>query len=415
MNWTEEINRLTAKLYRNCLAYGDDLPHPVGSPEGQYRSNGKGHWTDGFWPGLILLGYAHSKDEVMLAEYEKYIPFLEERVKNDPGYLQATGYIGLDHDVGFQFHLTAVHHYLLTGSEASRAVGLKAAEVLLGRFRRTEYSTYIRAWNDWDTDTPEFRREKEGKAIVDSLINIPLLFWAAHETGVAEYRQAAEAHAGQLEQSIIRSDGSTYHTFNFDPDTGRPLGGRTAQGYDHESTWSRGHSWAIYGFALAFRYTGNIVFRQAALRCLEYWNRSLLAQGDAPWDFAAPRDEYLPIDTSAMSIVCCGLLELHRQAPEEGEWLAQAKQLAERLLTAHRAPDLPHAHAFLLHGSVGPAYRKDSREEALREYSNANQCVIYGDYFLYEALLRLQEGDKALLPWDFPAGNDREATGASSL
>lgn len=408
MNWEHQVSRLDAKLYRNCLAFGDDLPQAVGNSEGQYRGNGKGHWTDGFWPGLILLGYARTGDEVLLAQYEKYIPFLEERVKNEPEYLKATGYLALDHDVGFQFHLTAVYHYLLTGSSASRSVGLKAAEMLFGRYRKTEYISYIRAWNDWETDTPEFRHEKKGKAIIDSLMNIPLLFWAAHETGNTEYFQAAEAHALQLEQSIIRRDGSTYHTYNFDPETGRPLGGRTAQGYDHESTWSRGHSWAIYGFALAFRYTGKPVFRQAALRCLDYWSRSLLPEGDAPWDFAAPRDEYLPIDTSAMSIVSCGLLELYRQTPEERELLAQAKRLVERLLVAHSAPDLPRADAFLLHGSVGPAYRKGSREEKRREYSYADQCVIYGDYFLYEALMRLEETDKIILPWDFPAGKGKD-------
>lgn len=399
MNRYEAMLEMDMKLYRNCLFYSGEIPYAVGSAEGQHALPGKGQWTDGFWPGLLLLGYAELKDDLLLHEYERYIPFLKERVENDPDFNKSRGYLNLDHDVGFIFHLTAVYHYLLTGSQISRAIGLRAAHLLLERYQKQ--GSYIRAWNDWETDTPEFRQEKKGKAIIDSLMNMPLLFWAAKETGDTSYRNGAEAHVEQLARYIVRENGSTYHTYNFDPDTGVPLGGNTWQGYSDESAWSRGQAWAIYGFALAYRYTGNVHFLQTSRSCLEYWKQSLLLEGDAPWDFAAPRDEWLPLDTSAMSITSCGILELCLHSPEDNELPDLAERMISRLLQAHRPPPYPPVNAFLLHGCVGPAYRKGGEEEKDRNYIYANRSLIYGDYFLYESMLRLQHGGNIRLPWDF--------------
>ncbi|MDF2939294.1 MAG: glucuronyl hydrolase, partial [Paenibacillaceae bacterium] len=153
-------------------------------------------------------------------------------------------------------------------------------------------------------------------------------------------------------------------------------------------------------FALAYRYTGNAGFLQASRRCLEYWKQAVLAEGDAPWDFAAPRDQWLPLDTSAMSIAACGILELCLHSPGDTEMPVLAERMILRLLQAHRPPALPPVHAFLLHGCVGPAYTQGSREEKERTYIYPNQSLIYGDYFLYEAMLRLQH-NPVPLPWDF--------------
>lgn len=393
------IGELNRKIRRNCPAFRGEIPIAVGSSEGEYATPGKGQWTDGFWPGLLLLAYAREKDALLLGEYERFAEFLQERVENDPVRNEEQRYLPLDHDVGFIFHLTAVYHYMLSGSAGSRGVGLQAADELLSRYREGKAGCFIRAWDDWESDTPEFRREKKGKAIIDSLMNMPLLFWASEETGDRRYRTAAEAHIGQLATCIVREDGSTFHTFNFDPDTGAPVGGKTRQGYADASTWSRGQAWALYGFALAYRYTGEARFLQTSRRCAAYWMRSLLPGGDAPWDFGAPVIEGLPVDTSAMSIAACGMMELYRHQPEDQGLFDMVEGLAARLLQAHRAP--PAAHAFLLHGSVGPAYSQGSREERERQYMYANNSLIYGDYFLYELLLRLEKGRGVILPWDF--------------
>src|SRR3979411_1806470 len=97
--------------------------------------------------------------------------------------------------------------------------------------------------------------EQRGRTIVDSLMNLPLLFWASEQTGSQRFAAAGARHAEQLMHHFVRPDGSTYHTFYFDPQTGSPRFGRPHQGYADESTWSRGQAWAVYGFALSYRYT----------------------------------------------------------------------------------------------------------------------------------------------------------------
>ncbi|MFE5321579.1 glycoside hydrolase family 88 protein [Paenibacillus sp. NPDC056579] len=391
------INSLSERIKNNCSKYAGCIPNAVANREGCYECQTGGHWTDGFWPGLLLLANVCKKEDFYMQEFEKYVPFLEERVANDPVVNARNGYLGLDHDVGFIFHLTAVFHFRLTGSSVSGKIGLRAADALAARFQ--ERGAFIRAWNDWEHDTPEFRELKKGKAIIDSLMNLPLLYWASRHTGEARYAEFASRHANTLMRNIVRKDGSTYHTFQFDPATGDPKGGKTAQGYADDSCWSRGQAWALYGFALDYRHSSDEKMLATALRCAEYWKRSLLPDGDAPWDFAAPRTERLPIDTSAMAIAACGLLELFNWLPERSDLLQLARATVSRLIDAHLAPDSLEPNAFLLHGCVGPSYFKGSREEATGEYGyGTDQPLIYGDYFFYEALLRLSNSSVEL-PW----------------
>lgn len=391
------LSAITERIKNNCGKYEGCIPNAVANREGRYDCQTGGHWTDGFWPGLLLLANVCTQSDVYMREFERYIPFLEERVANDPAVNARKGYLGLDHDVGFIFYLTAVFHHRLTGSPRSAKIGLQAAEVLAARFQ--EEGAFIRAWDDWEHDTPEFREEKKGKAIIDSLMNLPLLFWASRQTGEAKYADIAASHAGTLMRNIVREDGSTYHTYQFDPVTGEPKGGKTAQGYADDSCWSRGQAWALYGFALAYRHTSDTGMLATALRCAEYWRRSLLPDGDAPWDFAAPRTDRLPIDTSAMAIAACGLLELASLLPERSDLLQLARTTVSRLINAHLVPASLEPNAFLLHGCVGPSYFKGSREEATGEYGYGTDLpLIYGDYFFYEALLRLCSGTVEL-PW----------------
>src|SRR5690606_38051023 len=113
------------------------------------------------------------------------------------------------------------------------------------------------------------------------------------------------------------------------------------------------------------------------------------------------RDERLPIDSSAMAIAACGLLEFAALVEGGGGRYEQlAKRMIDRLLTAHAAPEIPRSNAFLLHGTVGPAYKRGSAEEAQGTYKYADHALIYGDYFIYEALLRLCRPD-VRLPWHY--------------
>ena len=62
----------------------------------------------------------------------------------------------------------------------------------------------------------------------------------------------------------------------------------THQGYCDDSTWARGQSWAVYGFAMAYRYERDTRFLEVARRAADYFIESLPADGVPYWDFELP-------------------------------------------------------------------------------------------------------------------------------
>lgn len=70
----------------------------------------------------------------------------------------------------------------------------------------------------------------------------------------------AVSHALKTMSNHVRADGSTYHVVDYNPTTGVVKSKRSAQGYATELTWRRGQAWAIYGFTMAYRETGDARF-----------------------------------------------------------------------------------------------------------------------------------------------------------
>lgn len=116
---------------------------------------------------------------------------------------------------------------------------LAAAEVLSARFQ--ENGSFIQAWGHYGDP-------KEYRLIIDSLMNLPLLFEATKLSGNRVYEEIASRHYHTLMKTVIKSDATTYHTYYFDPETGKPKHGATHQGHSDTSIWARGQSWAILGF-----------------------------------------------------------------------------------------------------------------------------------------------------------------------
>lgn len=152
-----------------------------------------------------------------------------------------TIYTGLHHDVGFMYQLSAVADYRLTGSERSKARGLHAAALLAGRYNPR--GKFIRSWN----------RDRAGWVIIDSMLNIPLLYWARDTIDDPRFGYVAEDHADTVMQNIVRPDGSTNHIGIFDPTNGQLLDTPGGQGYGPGSSWSRGQAWACTGLRSAMR------------------------------------------------------------------------------------------------------------------------------------------------------------------
>ena len=198
--------------------------------------NNKG-WQSGFWTGILWLSYELSGDEKYKNAALLHIDSFYERIEHKIGIL--------GHDVGFLYTLSCVAAYKLTGNKKAFDAAIMAANHLRSRFH--EKGQFIQAWGEM-TDKTKYR------LIVDCLLNIPILYWASEATGDDSYRRVAYTHFRTTVDVAIRRDGSSFHTYYFDPETGLPLRGVTQQGKDDTSCWSRGHGWVIYGMMLTRKY-----------------------------------------------------------------------------------------------------------------------------------------------------------------
>ncbi len=223
-------------------------------------------------------------------------------------------YTGLHHDVGFMWLLSAVADYRLTGNERSQARGLHAAHLLAGRYNPR--GKFIRSWN----------RDRSGWVIVDSMMNIPLLYWASDTIGDPRFTYVAEDHADTIMAKTVRDDGSCNHIIVLDPANGDLLETPAGQGYAPGSSWSRGQAWALYGFALSYRHTGEERYLATAKRVASYFASQVALTGDvALLDFRQPAE---PVywDALAGCIAACGMLEIARscEGTERADWITWA-------------------------------------------------------------------------------------------
>lgn len=284
--------------------------------------------------------------------------------------------IAQDHDLGFQFSLSCVAEWLVTGEPEARQMALAAAELLLGRYRQD--ARYIQAWNAVSAHGG-FRAEfANGRIIADTMQNLPLLRWAHGETGRIDFLDAANGHADTTLAHLVRQDDTSYHTFLFDPSSGAPLGGETHQGYAASSCWSRGQAWLIHGFAQCAAYGGSAVYADAARR-LSAKAEALLGDDLVPvWDYSVTDTRNAPRDSSAAAIMAAGVYILADlcEADEAGRWRAFGDRLLSGLLETCDLTRTPGALGLLKHGA------------AHVNVGFSDNMLPYGDYYFMEALMR---------------------------
>ena len=189
-------------------------------------------------------------------------------------------------------------------------------------------------------------------------------------------------------QNLIRPDASAYHTFYFDPETGKPLRGCTYQGYRDGSAWARGQAWGIYGMALSRKYTGKEECVELFRKITDYFLDHLPEDSIPYWDLEF-MDGDEPRDSSAAAVAACGMLEMAKYLPEEEaeKYKNRALRLTEALIDNCAVKSTEESNGLLLHG----VYAKSSPYNPIPKESErgVDECVIWGDYFYMELLTRL--------------------------
>ena len=337
-----------------------------------YKAEGNtGGWNCGFWTGILWHAYELTGDDKYMEVALGQIPSYVERINNK---------VNVDHhDMGFLYIPSCVAAYKLTGDTKARAAAIKAADQLISRYH--EKGQFIQAWGSMGN-------KDNYRLIVDCLMNIPLLYWASEETGNSKYSAIANKHFQTTMDVCYRSDGSTYHTYYFDPVTGAPLKGVTAQGASDDSTWARGQAWGMYGPMLNFIYQPNAytltTFKASANYFLNY-----LPEDYVPyWDLSFSDGSSEPRDSSSAAIAVCAMLEAVKYMPEteplRDVYMNACKRIMNSLIDSYTTRYTPEANGLLLHGT----YNKNSN-------TGVDEMTIWGDYFYMEALHRMLDPD-----WD---------------
>lgn len=373
----EALGQSVEKIRANIPRFGDQYPH---NGDGQvYVLTDNNHWMTSFWTGQLWLAYHITSDPVFRREAERRLASFEHRLVNR---------IDESHDLGFLYTLSARAQWQLTGDSHARQLGIDAAERLITRFHPK--GEYIQAWG------PMNHPVEGGRMIVDCLMNLPLLFWATHETGDPNFADIAARHARTTLRYLVRPGDHTYHTFFFDQATGEPLGGKTAQGYSDDSLWSRGQAWAIYGFALAADWLKDAGMLDTARRLADrFW----VELGDAPvplWDFRVPADGPQKRDSSAGAIAACGMFKIAALVGDGAlaqEFRRRAAAIVSRL-TAACFETSPEAQGLLRDSTYNL-----NRNSAVEEY------MPFGDYFYLESLVTMS--DKPIDLWGTASLNSR--------
>jgi unsaturated chondroitin disaccharide hydrolase len=276
-----------------------------------------GAWTASFYTGMAYWAFRITKDLVYLRWLNGLYGLYHDKVFE---HSQDTM-----HDLGFLYSPYAIALYSLSGDPNQKNIALKAADELAKRF--VVNGGYIRAWGRMNDTVPpdvsperakeHFFAQSRGLAIIDCMTNLPLLFWASKTTGNPFYRDIAQTHADTTMNLFVRDDYSVYHAYRFDPETGKPVKGCNYCGYADESYWARGAAWAMYGFALAHKYTRRQEYldtaRHLAHAFIEQLDKSIIPV----WDFKLPDNVPQNKDTSAASIAVCGFLEILKHDPED--------------------------------------------------------------------------------------------------
>jgi unsaturated chondroitin disaccharide hydrolase len=316
-----------------------------------------GNWTSSFFTGMALLARQATQDEYFLEQTLRLAPTYREKV--------FTRFLETHHDLGFLYSLYSVALFKLTGDRAQREIGLRAAELLYQRFNAT--GGFIRAWGRMDTT------EQDNLAIIDCMMNLPLLYWAAQETGNQKYRAAAVRQADTTLRCFIRADDSVFHAYRFDLKTGQPLGGDNYCGFSQDSHWARGTAWAIYGFAMSHRYTGDQKYLEASLRLARKFIALLDAEMVPVWDFRLPAGAKPVRDASAAAVAVCGFQELQKLGAADSAILKAKEALLDRICRDDYLNFEDHCRGVLRYGiGIGDTIGYSS----------------WGDYYLMEALAR---------------------------
>lgn len=356
------IKTITYQLNKAASIYTPGKNPRSVNPDGTVRVAPYRDWTTGFFPGSLWYAYELTNDNNLALQAKRFTLALD-----------SVRYIKDTHDVGFMLYCSYGNAYRITGDKMYLPALKDGASNLASRFNPKVGA--IRSWDFYWWNYP---------VIIDNMMNLEYLYWAAKEFQQDAYKDVANAHALTTLKNHFRKDYSSYHVVDYSPTSGKVLAKRTHQGVTDESSWARGQGWAVYGYAMCYANTKNPKFLQHAEHIAKFiMNHPRMPKDKVPvWDFdvhnAMDVEEKAPRDASAAAVIASALLELSTQAKDGDKYFRYAEDILKSLSSEEYLAKPGSNQYFILKHSVG----------AFLYNSEIDTPLNYADYYYLEALKR---------------------------
>jgi len=376
-----DIDRVMRTAAKKLAAY--DALHPE---KIVYPTDAKGatwttvlpkDWVSGFYPGTLWYLYEYAKANKW-PDADKYRAMAEVWTAG----LENEQFNTDHHDTGFVIYDSYGNGFRITGNPAYPPIIKQTAQSLASRYLKE--TGMIRSWGKI-SDTSRFQ------VIIDNMMNLELLVWSAKNGGTLpggtsdDLLKLAKGHADRAIELFFRPDGSTFHVVELDPKTGEVQKKRTHQGKADDSTWSRGQTWAMYGFAYMYEATGEQRYLDASLKAADYYLAHLPADFVPPSDFNSDLQGLEFKDSSAAAIAASAFLRLSKLVKDPAlkkKYFDAAESTLKALTAAPYFSESDDKASLLVYAARN--YHPDPNHKL------TNTSLIWGDYYLLEALLAYQ-------------------------
>ena len=316
-------------------------------------------WCSGFFGGSLWQIFEFTREDKWKNAADKWTRAVEKEKYNTR-----------THDLGFILYCTFGNGYRLTNNNDYVEPMTTGANSLATRFN-PDYGL-IKSWERHaDCDYP---------VIIDNMMNLEFLFWAAKKSNDKRLYNIAVTHADNTMKHHFRKDYSSYHVVCYEPGT-KVFRKKTHQGAADSSAWARGQAWALYGYTMMYRETKNKKYLKQAEGIAKFMiNHPNLPADKIPyWDFDAPNIPNEERDASAGAIMASALLELSTYSSKnKANYFSIAEQVLTSLSSDAYKAKLGENNHFILKHSVG---HKPGNSEI-------DTPIVYADYYYLEALLR---------------------------
>ena len=318
-------------------------------------------WTSGFFPGTLWQIYQLTGDTKYKEKAAVWNAFIEKEKFN-----------GTTHDMGFKIYSSFGKGLAVENNDKYKKIIVKSAQTLITRFNSK--IAVIRSWN-------HSKELFDYPVIIDNMMNLELLFEATKISKDPIFKNIAIQHANTTLKNHFRKDNSCYHVVDYDTISNGIRKKATFQGFNDQSSWARGQSWAVYGFTMCYRYTKNKEYlKQAEATAKFYINNINMPEDGIPyWDFNDPNIPNAPRDASSAAVMASALIELYHFTNNK-VYLDYSNKVINSLSSDKYLLNNSIKAPFLLDHSTGNWPKKDE----------INQPINYADYYFLEAIIRKQ-------------------------